>query len=108
MAIMASTGVVKDGTGSYAYDYSTGSGQVWGGTAGMKLIDASQSRWGMIAGDANADNNIWSNDYNPPFVLTFLIGNQYRPADFNLDGNVWNNDYSILYVPNFFISNILP
>ena len=108
MAVMASTAVTKDGTGSYAYDYSTGSGQVWGGTSGTKLIDASQSRWGMISGDANADNNIWSNDYNPPFVLTFLIGNQYRPADFNMDGNVWNNDYTILYVPNFFISNILP
>ncbi len=108
MAIMATTGVMKDGTGTYAYDYSSGSGQVWGGIAGVKQIDTAPVRWGMIAADANADNHIWANDYNDYYVPTFFQSNQYLPADFDMDRNVWANDYNDFYVPNFFISNLLP
>ena len=108
MAIMAHNAVTKDGTGIYSYDYSSGSGQVWGGTAGMKQVDTSPVRWAMVGSDANADNNIWINDYANYYVPEFFISGQYMPADFNLDGNVWINDYANYYVPNFFISNQLP
>ena len=108
MAIMAMNSVTKDVTGSYIYDYSTGTSKVWGGASGVKQIDLNPARWAMIAADANADNNIWNNDYTNFYVPTFFLGGQYRPADFNLDANVWNNDYTNFYVPNFFISNPLP
>ncbi len=108
MAVMAANAAVKDGTGSYTYDFSSGTGQVWGGPTGMKKVDNTPLRWGMIAADANADNNIWNNDYTNFYVPSFFISNHYLPADFNLDANVWNNDYTNFYVPNFFISNMLP
>ncbi len=108
MAIKASTAVIKDGTGTYGYDYSTGSGKVWGDIAGTKQIDTSPVRWGMFAADANADNNIFTNDYNDYYVPNFFQSNQYLPADFNLDNKVYTNDYNDYYVPNFFMSNPLP
>ena len=108
MAIMASTGVLKDGTGTYAYDYSSGSGKVYGGAFGMKQIDTSISpvRWGMIAADANADNHIWTSDYDV-YGTTYFISSKYLPADFNLDAHVWTSDYDF-YGQNFFITNPLP
>jgi hypothetical protein len=108
IAIMAANAVVKNGTGSYAYDYSSGSTQVWGGTAGVKQIDTSPVRWGMIAGDANGDNSVFNNDYTGYYIPTFFNSGQYRPADFNMDSNVFNNDYTGFYIPNFFIDNQLP
>ena len=62
----------------------------------------------MVGSDANADNNIWINDYANYYVPEFFISGQYMPADFNMDANVWINDYANYYVPNFFISNPLP
>ena len=109
MAVMANTAVVKDGTGTYTYDYSTASTQVYGGTAGVKQIDTSPSvRWGMVAADANADNAVYGNDYLAFFVPTFNITSQYRPADFNMDKDVFGNDYLAFYVLNFNSFNPLP
>jgi len=108
MAIMANNAVAKDGSGTYVYDFSTGSGQVYGGVAGMKQIDTSPVRWGMVAGDANADNAVYNNDYANYYMTSFNYVNQYRPADFNLDMNVYNNDYSNFYIPNFNTFNPLP
>jgi len=108
MAVMAANAAVKNGSGTYTYDFSSGTGQVWGGSTGMKKVDKTPLRWGMTAADANADNNIWNNDYTNFYVPSFFISNHYLPADFNLDANVWNNDYTNFYVPNFFISNMLP
>ena len=108
MAIMAANAVTKDGTGNFTYDFSSGSSQVYGGTAGLKQVETSPARWAMVAGDANADNNIWNNDYVNYYVPLFYLSNQYLSADFNMDLNVWNNDYVNYYVPNFYLSNPLP
>ena len=55
MPVIAAHSVPINGSGTYLYDFSSGSGQVYGGTNGTKQIDASPVRWGMVAGDANSN-----------------------------------------------------
>jgi len=75
--------------GSYSYDFTTGSGKVYGGTSGYNEL--SPGTWGMASGDANADGFIDTDD------KTVEWGEQagevgYIYADFNLDGQAENLD----------------
>lgn len=103
MAIMANNAVTKDVSQVYTYNFSTGSGQIYGGLSGCKLLD---SRYVCISGDANGDNHIWGND-NDIYVSQYYLSNRYLPSDFNMDKNVWGNDYDI-YVADYYRSNVLP
>jgi hypothetical protein len=61
----------------------------------------------MVAGDANADNQINDQDLNI-WIGTFFFGPSYLPADFDLDTFVFTNDYTDYFVPNFMRKNQLP
>ena len=106
--VLAQNAVTKDANQIYTYDFSTGSDKVWNGVAGYKRIEVVPVKWGMVAGDANCDGNIWGNDYTNYWIPTFFYEGQYLPADFNLDKNVWGNDYTNYWIPNFFMENPLP
>jgi hypothetical protein len=106
--ILAQNGATRNANQVYTYDFSTGSDQVWNGPAGYKRIEVVPVKWGMTAGDANSDGNIWGNDYTNYWVPTFFYEGQYLPADFNMDKNVWGNDYTNFWIPNFFMENPLP
>jgi hypothetical protein len=108
MAIMANNAVTKDANQIYTYDFSTGSDKVYGGTDGYKQIDASPVKWGMVAGDANADGNVWGNDYTNFWIPTLGNEEYYLPADFNMDTNVWGNDYTNFWVSNLGMENPIP
>lgn len=108
IAILANNAVTRDANQVYTYDYSSGSGQVYGGTNGYKQIDTSPVRWGMIAADATNDGNIYVNDYTDYWVPDFGLTSKYKLSDFNLDANVYLNDYTDFWVPNFGKTNPLP
>jgi hypothetical protein len=84
--------------GTYKYDFSIDSSQVYGGTAGCKLL--APNIWGMPAGDVNADGSVNEQDKTQ---WGYQAGNSsYTFGDLNLDGQVNNldvNDYWILNYP---------
>lgn len=107
LPIMSSK-VISLNTASSLHDFSIGSNMVYGGSTGYKIIDAASLTWGMIAGDASNDGNIYINDYTDYWVPAFGLSNVYSIGDFNMDGRIYINDYTDFWVPNFGKSNILP
>jgi hypothetical protein len=109
MPVIAANAVGINPGGTYQYDYSTASTQVYGGTNGCKLIDTSPSnRYGMLAGDANNDGSVYLPDYTDYWVTQFGTTNSYQLGDFNLDTNVNLPDYTDYWVINFGLTNPLP
>jgi len=96
LAVMTGLAVTKDG-GTYAYDFSSGINQVYGGILGHKLIGT--GIWGMIGGDANSDKQI--NLLDKTGTWNIQSGKQgYLKGDFNLDRQVNNQDKNNIWVPN--------
>jgi hypothetical protein len=78
---------------SYVYNFSTGSGQVYGGASGYKQLDSNV--WGMVAGNINADNQITLSDKSAGWTGD-AAKKAYLGADANLNVQVNNpdkNDY---------------
>jgi len=84
--------------GVYDYDFSTGSGQVYGGTAGHKNLGGGV--WGMIAGDGNADGIINIDDKNNSWA-PHAGSTGYSSGDFDMDIQVYNIDKNDIWLPNF-------
>jgi hypothetical protein len=79
---------------TYSWDFTDAQTKAYRGTfqSSYKLIDASEGRYGMVAGDADADGNIFVSD----FVLwnTFFdYRNTYNNSDFDFDTNVFVSDF---------------
>jgi hypothetical protein len=107
MGIMSAAPLPLTASGSL-YDFTPGSGTVYGGTAGYKLIDAALGKWGMVAADGINDGSVFINDYSDAWVPLFGLINSYASGDFNLDGNIFIDDYTELWTKNFGKSNPLP
>jgi hypothetical protein len=109
MAIMATgSGASKNSIGTYIYDYTTGSGQIYGGSDGAIQVDASPERWGMMSGDGNADNKIYLDDINVHWVPNSGLTLVYSLGDFNMDNSVYLNDINTYWVPSSGKTNFLP
>ncbi|MCD4736254.1 MAG: hypothetical protein K8R53_09440, partial [Bacteroidales bacterium] len=96
LAIMSANALVES-VGTYTYDFSSSSSQIYGGATGCKLLGG--SIWGMFCGDGDANGdvdindiiNIWDNE----------AGNSgYWGGDFNLNGQVSNQDKNDYWLPN--------
>ena len=83
--------------GIYSYDYSTGSGQVTGGTLGYKELAA--GLWGMVGGDGNSDNQVSNQDKNDVWAVE-AGSSGYLQGDFSMDTQVNNNDKNDVWVLN--------
>jgi hypothetical protein len=71
------------------YDFTTGSGQYYGGSNGAKELEAGV--WGMIAGDADANGQVQTTDKNDYWwIQTGTAG--YKSGDFNMNGQVQTSD----------------
>jgi hypothetical protein len=90
--------------GTYKYDFTTDSSQVYGGTAGYKLL--APGKWGMPAGDATPDGEI--NLYDKLKWRTEAGIKEYKASDFNMDGQVDNNDKNEFWIPNISVSCQVP
>ena len=97
LGIMSAAPPVALSTSSTFYDFTTGSGQYYGGSAGAKLIDTSPSDvWGMIAGDGNGNGGISIDDLNLVWrVENGTIG--YKNGDYNLNGGVSIDDRNLYW-----------
>jgi len=82
-----------------SYDFTTGSGQYYGGAAGA--VEVETGVWAMIAGDANSDGTVNSVDYNSHWLTQNGTTWDYTKfADFNLDGTINSVDYNSFWLPN--------
>lgn len=102
---MVSSGTLQFSNGTYFYDFSGSSTQVYHGKKVMK--EMSDHLWGVAAGDASADgvinnkdkNDFWRKQYNS-------IG--YHSGDFNMDGIVDETDIDSLWIGNAGKSSWMP
>ena len=78
IAIMAANAVTMAG-GVYAYDFSTGIGQTYGGAIGYKQIGNSPARYGMVTGDINQDGSVYTTDFDiwATYAGTASLGSAY-------------------------------
>lgn len=107
LGIMANNAVTDGNSdGVFDYDFSTGSGQVYGGTAGYKLLETDV--WGMVAGDGNGDGGVYLDDNTAQWVNQFGSENGYYSADFNMDSGVNLDDNTVIWAPNFGIEGPVP
>jgi len=107
MPVMTASAVALSSS-AVLYDFTIGSGQVYGGASGFNLIDPTLSLWGMISGDASNEGSVYVDDFTDSWIPVFGSTNIYSQGDFRMDGNVLNDDYTDNWVPNFGKSNILP
>ncbi|MBN1340027.1 MAG: hypothetical protein JXA03_11930 [Bacteroidales bacterium] len=104
LAVMSAIPVTPN-LGSYSYDFTLGSGQVYGGTIGYKEIG--NGNWGLVGGDGNADgqvNNADKNDIWSPQAGT----SGYLPGDFSMDSQVNNTDKNDIWAPNTGLGGQVP
>jgi hypothetical protein len=93
--------------GVYTYDYSTGSGQVFGGVAGTKQL--ASGIWGMRSGDGDGNGDVQTADRNNVWKATGQTGKVgYLPSDFNLDRQTNNKDKNDKWVPNIGTGSQVP
>jgi hypothetical protein len=91
VSIMANNAVTKVND-IYSFNYTTGSGQVYGGVNGTKQI--ATGVWGLIVGDADADGSVFNSDFNQ-WRVDFGFTGSYKSTDFDFDTNVFNSDFNI-------------
>lgn len=104
LGIMSAGGITPAGT--ISWDFTTGSGQVYGGTAGYKEIETGV--WGMAAGDINADGTINNADRTPSGWNSDAGASGYLGADLNSNAQVSNVDKNDYWVPNNSMSSQVP
>lgn len=80
---------ITDVGGIYSYNFTSGSGQAFGGINGHKQLEPGV--WGMVAGDGNGNGLIQNTDETSVWK-TDLGQSGYKGGDFNLNGLVQNTD----------------
>lgn len=104
IGVMSAAALVESG-GIYAYDFTTGAGQAYGGSNAHKQI--APGIWGMTGADGNADGQINNGDKNDIWALQAGTGG-YKSGDYNLDAQVNNGDKNDVWVPNTGLGGQVP
>jgi|GEM_PF-1843964 len=95
-AVMTATGMPVAGS-NYTWDFTTGSGQFYGGINGGKQLET--GAWGARAGDGDANNQ--TNNDDKIVVWKPESGTAgYKGGDYSLDGQVNNGDKIDRWKPN--------
>ncbi|MBN1340482.1 MAG: hypothetical protein JXA03_14225, partial [Bacteroidales bacterium] len=92
-----SSGGLPETNGAYHWDFTTSSGQAFGGINAHNEIGP--GIWGMAGADGNADNQVNNGDKNDVWTPQAGTGG-YKYGDFNMDGQVNNGDKNDVWVPN--------
>jgi hypothetical protein len=99
LAVMTAEALPLNGA-SALYDMTTAANKAYGADAMKGLGAGGTAPFGLYGGDANADGQITSSDFNvfnPKFVSA---STGYQASDWNLDGQVTSTDFN-LFNPNF-------
>jgi hypothetical protein len=104
LGIMSANPVTAAGN-QYSYDFTSGSGQVYGGSNGHKEL--ASGIWGMVAGDGDADKQVSNADkldvWKPQSGTS-----GYKAGDFDMNGQVDNADKIDRWKPNSGRSSQVP
>jgi uncharacterized protein (TIGR02145 family) len=104
LSILSANGLTQTND-VYTYDFSTGSGQAYGGALAQKEI--APGVWGMIGGDGDADATIGTSDKDPVWVSE--AGTRgYIASDYNLDVQSNNQDKNDIWKPNLGAESQVP
>jgi PKD repeat protein len=96
LSILSANGLTQT-SGIYTYNFTTGSGQAFGGIAAQKQI--APSVWGMYGGDGDKNGIVNTGDESLTWEVT--AGNKgYLGTDYNLDSQSNNLDKDNIWVPN--------
>jgi PKD repeat protein len=96
ISVLSATGLAQS-DGVYTYNFSTGSGQAYGGTAAHKQVGPGV--WGMFGGDGTKDGTVGLNDESPTWEVS--AGTKgYLGTDYNLDSQSNNQDKDNVWAPN--------
>ena len=96
LGIMSANPLSETG-GVYTYNFTTGSGQAYGGANGHKEIGT--GIWGMIGGDGDANSQIGNADKNDVWAVQAGTSG-YLSGDFTMDVQVNNSDKNDVWAPN--------
>ena len=91
IAVMSSHGMAPAGN-TYSYDFTDGLAKVYGEGAGYKELETAV--FGLVAGDADADGNVFMSDrtlWRSDLGLTLT----YMATDFDLDANAFMSDRTL-------------
>jgi len=92
-------------SGTYNYNFSSAVSQAYGGVSGFKQIDDAPVRFGMVAGNVDADIEIGANDFT---LWSQNIGlGSYLSADADMDADVGANDFTV-WSRNIALGNTIP
>jgi PKD repeat protein len=95
LGILSANPVTLSG-GIYSYDFTTGSGQAYGSNSQKNI---GSGKYGMYAGDFNADGTINTNDKTNPWTLS--AGKKgYLQSDGDFDGQSDNKDKNDYWIIN--------
>ncbi len=88
--VMSAGALLSDGN-TYTYNFTGSISSAYGGGAGYKSIAA--GIFGMVAGDADADNSVFTSDFN---LWAGRFGNTlvHDATDFDMDGSVFTSDFN--------------
>ncbi|MCF8368642.1 MAG: hypothetical protein K9G76_06335 [Bacteroidales bacterium] len=92
-----SANALSGNAGSYTYNFTTGSGQAFGGVAAHKEI--STGVWGMVGGDGDRNGMVSTADKSPLWEMEAGL-HGYLDSDYNLDAESDNKDKDDIYIPN--------
>jgi len=91
--------------GIYTYDFSSGELQVYGNSSGHKELIP--GLWGMISGDANADQSVDGMDKSDVWENSAGVSG-YLQGDLNLNSQSDNVDKDEYWLPNLGSSSQIP
>jgi hypothetical protein len=90
LAVMSATAQALNSSSTTLYNFTTGSGQYYGGATGAKELETGV--WGMITGDCDGSGTIDALDRSDAWNDRNLTG--YKDSDCGLTGTVDANDRS--------------
>jgi hypothetical protein len=98
LGIISANPLTLSSPGHYTYNFSSGPGQVYGGTSGHKKIGA--GTYGMVAGNGYPDATI--NGTDKTSIWSVQAGKKgYREGDMDMNGQVNNKDKNEYWLPNY-------
>ena len=105
LGVISANALVESG-GVYTYDFSSGSGQAYGGASAQKNLGGS-GIWGMMSGDGNGSGQVLTADKNAPWAIQAGTAG-YLEGDYNMNVQVNNPDKNDYWLPNLGSSSFIP
>jgi len=105
ISVLSAAALSQSG-GIYSYNFSTGSGQAYGGTLAQKQL-GSPGKWVMFGGNGDGNGTVNASDKDPLWE-TQAGSKGYLKSDYNFDTQSNNKDKDDIWKPNLGAGNQVP